>query len=132
MNYSTNKKNPTVCLLGKGIIFDSGGLNLKPSDSLFEMKCDMAGAATVLGLINAISKLKLKVNIHAIIPLAENAVDKESYRPSDIFTAYNKKTVVIKNTDAEGQASYSRTHYHIQIRKNLILQLILQRSPALQ
>jgi leucyl aminopeptidase len=93
---------PTV-LVGKGITFDSGGLHIKPDQYMTEMKFDMLGAATVLGTIKAAALLGIKKNIVGIIPTCENMPDGDSYRPDDILTAMNGKTVEILNTDAEGR-----------------------------
>ncbi len=97
------KKDPLVALVGKGITFDSGGLNLKPSGNIETMRMDMAGAATVLGIMKSISELDIKKNVVGVMPLAENSVDSKSYKPGDIFKAYDGTTVEIKNTDAEGR-----------------------------
>ena len=91
-------------LVGKGITFDSGGLNLKVGNSSIEtMKSDMAGAAAVLGTMKTVSELNIKKNIIGVIPLCENSVDKNAYKPGDVCTAYNGKTVEIGSTDAEGR-----------------------------
>jgi leucyl aminopeptidase len=90
-------------LIGKGVTFDSGGMNLKPSGSMETMRCDMAGAATALCSMKSIAELKLKKNVTAVIPLTENMLSSNAYRPGDIFKAYNGKTVEIGNTDAEGR-----------------------------
>lgn len=96
------ESKPTV-LVGKGITFDSGGLSLKPSDHMSDMKFDMLGAATVLGTLKAAALLGLKKNIIGIIPTCENMPSGSSYRPDDILTAMNGKTVLVENTDAEGR-----------------------------
>ncbi|HOV13412.1 MAG TPA: leucyl aminopeptidase family protein, partial [Spirochaetota bacterium] len=103
LGYSCGKNVPNICLIGKGIVFDTGGLNLKPENFMSDMKSDMAGAGSVLSLIECISKLKLDVNVTALLPLAENAIDSNSYRPGDVIFGYNKKSVEILNTDAEGR-----------------------------
>ena len=100
---NASKENKPTVLVGKGITFDSGGLHIKPDAYMTEMKFDMLGAATVLGVIKAASLLGLKKNIVGIIPTCENMPDGESYRPDDILTAMNGKTVEIVNTDAEGR-----------------------------
>lgn len=97
------KNQKTIALVGKGITFDSGGLNLKPSGYMEDMKHDMAGAAAVLGAMKAIASLKLKVNVIGVMACAENAIGSKSVKPGDIITAYNGKTVEILNTDAEGR-----------------------------
>ncbi len=103
LKYNAGKDLPTVCLIGKGIVFDTGGVNLKPGNALDDMKSDMAGAATVLGIIDTAANLKIPVNLIVVIPLAENSIGSNSYRPGDVVIGYNKKSVEIKNTDAEGR-----------------------------
>ncbi|MBD3318571.1 leucyl aminopeptidase [Candidatus Woesearchaeota archaeon] len=102
LKYLKGKGKPTV-LVGKGITFDTGGLNIKTGPHMKTMKMDMAGAATVLGALKAISELGLRVNIIGLVPTCENAVSKDSYHPDDIVTTYSGKTVEIVNTDAEGR-----------------------------
>ena len=94
---------PTLGLVGKGVTFDSGGLSLKPSAGMFDMKCDMAGAGTVVGAMQAISNLKLPVNVIGFAGLAENMVSGDSYKLGDVITSRNGKTIEIHNTDAEGR-----------------------------
>ncbi len=94
---------PKLTLVGKGVCFDTGGLNLKPGASMGLMKKDMGGAATVLGLAHMIMALGLKVQLRVLIPAVENAVSANAFRPGDILTARNGKTVEINNTDAEGR-----------------------------
>jgi leucyl aminopeptidase len=93
----------TIALVGKGVTFDTGGISIKPSDGMEDMKADMSGGAAVVGAFLGLARLKSPYKIHAIVPLAENMVDGNSYRPGDILTFYNKKTSEIKNTDAEGR-----------------------------
>ena len=90
-------------LIGKGITYDTGGLNIKPTGSMETMKRDMAGSATVLGVLRAAAELKLPLNLTVTIAATENAVDGKSYKPGDVYTAYNGMTVEIGNTDAEGR-----------------------------
>ena len=103
VEYKGGKENdkPTV-LIGKGITFDSGGLSLKPGEYMMDMKFDMLGAASVLGTIKAVADLKIKKNVIGLIPATENMPSGHAYRPDDIISAMNGKTVEIKNTDAEG------------------------------
>jgi leucyl aminopeptidase len=104
MEYKTSQKNaPTICLVGKGITFDSGGLSLKPAQSMETMKDDMSGAAAVIGTMQVIAQLKPKVNVIGITPLAENLPSGTATKPGDIVRFYNGKTAEIKNTDAEGR-----------------------------
>ncbi len=90
-------------MVGKGITFDTGGISIKPSQGMWEMKCDMAGAATVLTAICAISALKLPIKVSAVLCLAENRPGNAAVLPGDIFTAKNGKTIMVDNTDAEGR-----------------------------
>jgi len=93
----------TVALVGKGVTFDTGGLCLKPGKPMADMKTDMAGAAVVLATMAALPKLGVSAEVHGLIPLAENAVNGQAYRPSDIFRSYAGITVEVVNTDAEGR-----------------------------
>ena len=95
--------SPTYGLCGKGVTFDSGGLSLKPSDSMKTMKADMAGGATVLGVMLAIARLNLPVNVVGAIGLVENMISGDSYRLGDVLTARNGVTIEVLNTDAEGR-----------------------------
>jgi leucyl aminopeptidase len=92
-----------IALVGKGVTFDSGGLSLKPSAGMLDMKCDMAGAATVLGAVNAIALLGLPVNVVGLCGLAENMISSNCYRLGDVLVARNGKTIEVHNTDAEGR-----------------------------
>ena len=104
LRYNGNKKDKNKFgLIGKGITFDSGGLSIKPSDSMIEMKSDMAGAAAVLGAFCAISKMKIKKNVVGVIAACENMINGSSYKLGDIIKTMNGKTVEIHNTDAEGR-----------------------------
>ncbi|TVS09635.1 MAG: leucyl aminopeptidase family protein [Wenzhouxiangella sp.] len=98
---------PPLALVGKGVIFDSGGLNIKPGAGMVLMKKDMGGAAHVLGLAKIIMGLGLKVNLRVYIPAVENAIAGNAYRPSDIIRTRNGTTVEIGNTDAEGRVVLS-------------------------
>ena len=94
---------PTLAIVGKGVTFDSGGLSLKTSDGMITMKCDMAGAATALGAVAAIARLKLPVNVVGYMGLVENMISGSSYKLGDILTARNGVTIEVQNTDAEGR-----------------------------
>ncbi|MEM8579078.1 MAG: leucyl aminopeptidase family protein, partial [Pseudomonadota bacterium] len=94
---------PTLTLVGKGVCFDTGGLNLKPGGSMGLMKKDMGGSATVLGLAHMIMALNLPLQLRVLIPAVENSVSANAFRPQDILTARNGLTVEINNTDAEGR-----------------------------
>lgn len=92
-----------VALVGKGITFDSGGYDIKPAAAMLDMKIDMAGAATVLGTMEAVGALKPDVEVHGIVPTCENLVNGRAYKPGDVLRAYKGKTIEIGNTDAEGR-----------------------------
>lgn len=92
-----------LALVGKGITFDAGGLNLKPADGMYTMKCDMAGAAAILAATAAIAELGLRIRVTAWAALAENLPSGSAYRPSDVLTMYGGKTVENGNSDAEGR-----------------------------
>ncbi|MDD5675146.1 MAG: leucyl aminopeptidase [Chitinivibrionales bacterium] len=104
MEYRGDKgtKNKTA-LIGKGVTFDSGGQNLKPTGSLETMRQDMAGGAAVLGIMQALGTMKPKINVVGIVPAVHNAIDGTAYFPGDIYKSYNGKTVEISSTDAEGR-----------------------------
>lgn len=95
--------DPVIAIVGKGVTFDSGGLSIKPSDSMMDMKCDMAGAATVLGVMRAAALLQLPVNVVGICGLAENMISGDAYRLGDVIETRNGMTIEIHNTDAEGR-----------------------------
>ncbi|MDX8352789.1 leucyl aminopeptidase family protein [Cognatiyoonia sp. IB215182] len=94
---------PQLTLVGKGVCFDTGGLNLKPGSSMALMKKDMGGAATVLGLAQMIMALRLPLRLRVLIPAVENSIDGNAFRPQDILTSRKGLTVEINNTDAEGR-----------------------------
>lgn len=93
----------TVAFVGKGVTFDTGGISIKPSHEMEEMKYDKCGACNVLGIARAVADLKLPVRLQAYVPLAENMPDGTSYRPGDILRCYNGKSVEVLDTDAEGR-----------------------------
>jgi len=103
LEYQSPQTQKRVALVGKGITFDSGGINLKSSLHMGDMKADMSGAATVAATLLAVAKLKPDMNIIGILPLAENLPSGHAYRPGDIVRAYGGKTIEIGNTDAEGR-----------------------------
>lgn len=94
---------PHLCLVGKGITFDTGGISIKPSQGMWEMKSDMAGAATALSALASIASLGLPIRASAVLCLAENRPGNAAVLPGDIFTAKNGKTIMVDNTDAEGR-----------------------------
>ena len=100
---SENENAKTIGLVGKCVLFDTGGISIKPSANLHYMKSDMGGASAVIGALITASELKLPVNIIAILPITDNAVSEKAYLPSDVITAYNNKTIEVLDTDAEGR-----------------------------
>lgn len=103
LSYAPRGAKTHLALVGKGVTFDSGGLDIKPPDAMYTMKCDMAGAAAVIAAIRAIADLGLKVRVTAYAPMAENMPSATAYRPSDVLTIYGGLTVENANTDAEGR-----------------------------
>ncbi len=100
-------KNPTkrIAIIGKGLCFDSGGMDLKPASSMLTMRDDMSGAACVLGVMSKIKEFAPNVEVHGIIAACENMIGPNAYKPGDILTAKNGKTIEIDNTDAEGRVT---------------------------
>ncbi len=104
LEYFHGKKNkkPTV-LIGKGVTFDTGGINLKPENSMLGMNMDMSGGAAVLHTVAAIARLRVKCNLVALVPAVENMPSGSSYRPGDVLRSMSGKTIEVNNTDAEGR-----------------------------
>lgn len=120
LEYRTKVPNaPTVAFVGKGIMFDSGGLSIKPANSMETMKDDMSGAAAVISALGLLAELQPAINIVGLAPLAENLPSGTATKPGDIVTFYNGKTAEVKNTDAEGRLvladalSYAIKHYQL-------------------
>ena len=103
MKYSCDNPKKRIAIIGKGICFDSGGLDIKPASSMLTMKDDMSGAACVLGVMSIIKEFNPQVEVHGIIAACENMPSGKAYKPGDIVTAKNGKTIEIDNTDAEGR-----------------------------
>jgi leucyl aminopeptidase len=104
LEHNGNRPDPdTVVLVGKGITFDTGGISIKPSQKMEEMKSDMGGAAAVLGAMHVIGELDLPLHVVGIAPCTENMPDAHAYRPADVVTASNGTTIEIISTDAEGR-----------------------------
>jgi len=97
------KDDPPVALVGKGVTFDTGGISIKPSGEMDEMKYDMCGAASVFGTLHAVAQLKLPINVVGIIPATENMPGGKATKPGDIVTSMSGQTIEILNTDAEGR-----------------------------
>jgi leucyl aminopeptidase len=103
LEYNGNGKEKPIVLVGKGITFDTGGINVKPSSYMTTMKDDKAGACGVINILEACAKLKLKANVVGIVALAENSIGANAYRPDDVLKSHSGLTVEITNTDAEGR-----------------------------
>ena len=103
MKYTGKNPKKKIAIIGKGICFDSGGLDLKPASSMLTMRDDMSGAACVLGVMRALKELEPDMEVHGIIAACENMPSGTSYKPGDILKAKNGKTIEIDNTDAEGR-----------------------------
>lgn len=101
--FGARTKQKPVVLVGKGVTFDTGGINLKPSDSILGMNMDMSGGAAVIHALAAAARLKMKKNIVALVPAVENMASGASYRPGDILYSMSGKTIEVLNTDAEGR-----------------------------
>ena len=105
---------PTICLVGKGLTFDSGGLSLKPADAMEAMKSDMGGSAAVFGAMQAVAELKLSLHVVGLVSAAENMPSSTAYRPGDIITTLSGKTIEVLNTDAEGRIILSDALFYAQ------------------
>ena len=107
---------PPICFVGKGVCFDSGGISIKPAGGMEDMKGDMAGAATVVGLMHALASRKAKVNVIGAIGLTENMPDGKAQRPGDIITTLSGQTVEMVNSDAEGRLVLGDVLWYVQDR----------------
>jgi len=103
MKYSGQNPKKKIAIIGKGICFDAGGLDLKPASSMLTMRDDMSGAACVIGVMSALAKLQPEIEVHGLIAACENMPSGTSYKPGDVLTAKNGKTIEVDNTDAEGR-----------------------------
>ncbi|MCS7184834.1 MAG: leucyl aminopeptidase [bacterium] len=101
--YEPKKYKKTVAFAGKGIVFDSGGLSLKPSDAMMTMKLDLSGALIVLGIFKVLRSLDIPVRVYGYTPFTENMPGNDAYKPGDIIKTYSGKTIEVLNTDAEGR-----------------------------
>jgi leucyl aminopeptidase len=117
MEYNGKPGAKKIGIVGKGVTFDSGGYDIKPSSGMLRMYGDMAGAAATLGAIHAIALEKLPINVVAVMPLTENLVNGKAFKPSDILTSMSGKTIEVLNTDAEGRLllcdalTYTQKHH---------------------
>ncbi len=109
----TDHSKDILGFVGKGLMYDSGGYSLKPTDSMVDMKSDMAGAAAVLGAISAIAAQGLKVNVVAVVAACENLISGGAYKPGDIISSMGGKNIEVLNTDAEGRLTLADAVYYI-------------------
>lgn len=122
MEYNAgNEKDKPIVLVGKGLVYDTGGLCLKPWKSMSSMKMDMGGAAGIFGTMKAIIELKLPLNIVGVVALVENSIDGNSFRPGDVLTSMKGLSVEIGNTDAEGRLALCDTLTYIERYKPKIV-----------
>lgn len=103
LSYKPKNAKKKVVLVGKGLTYDSGGLSLKPADYMVTMKSDKSGGSAVLGIMSAVAKLNLPIEIHGIVGAVENMIGGDAYKPDDVLVAKNGKTIEVRNTDAEGR-----------------------------
>ena len=106
------RRKPTLCFVGKGVTFDSGGISIKPSASMEDMKHDMSGAAAVVGAMQAVARLRVPFHVVGVIGAAENLPSATAYRPGDVVRAMSGKTIEVLNTDAEGRVVLADTLYY--------------------
>lgn len=120
MRYFGDKENQEeiLGLVGKGLTYDAGGYSIKPTDGMVTMKSDMGGSAAVIGAMSAIAKMKLKINVVAVVAACENMISGRSYKPGDIISSMAGKTIEVLNTDAEGRLTLvDAVHYVIEKEK---------------
>jgi leucyl aminopeptidase len=103
LSYKPKNAKRTIALVGKGLTYDSGGLSLKPAASMVTMKMDKAGACAVLGIIKAVSELKLDIEVHAFVGAVENMIGGDAYKPDDVLISRKGDSIEVRNTDAEGR-----------------------------
>jgi leucyl aminopeptidase len=117
-----NRNTARIAVIGKGVTFDTGGLSLKPADYMMTMKCDMAGAASVLGLFEILKKSDLNIEVHGIIAATDNVPSATAIKPGDVVTASNGTTIEILNTDAEGRLTLADAIVYTQKQgvKNIV------------
>ncbi len=119
------KSEAPVCLVGKGVTFDTGGISLKPGNNMWDMKGDMGGSAAVVGAMHALASRKAKANVIGIVGLVENMPDGKAQLPGDVVTSMSGQTIEVQNTDAEGRLvladalHYARTKYKPKFMINL-------------
>lgn len=113
-NGADDPSEPPLALIGKGVVFDSGGVSIKSAGGMEDMKGDMGGSAAVVGTLHALAARKAKANVVGAIGIVENMPDGNSYRPSDIVTSLSGQTIEVINTDAEGRLVLADVLWHVQ------------------
>jgi leucyl aminopeptidase len=122
VEHRPKKPKKSVVIVGKGVTFDSGGISIKPARGMEEMKFDMCGAATVLGVMRAVAQLELPLKVVGLIPAAENMPSGTAIKPGDILTMSSGKTVEVDNTDAEGRLLLADgLHYAGKFNPDIVL-----------
>ena len=122
LEHRPKKPKRSVVLIGKGVTFDSGGISLKPSKGMGDMKYDMAGGATVIGIMRAVAELELPIKVVGLVPTAENMPSGTAIKPGDIITTSSGKTVEIDNTDAEGRLLLADAlHYATRFNPDIVI-----------
>lgn len=111
---SADTHHPTICLVGKGVTFDTGGISIKPAEKMSDMKMDMSGAAAVLGVMHIVGALNLPIHVVGLISSAENMPGGQAYRPGDIIKTLSGKTIEVLNTDAEGRVILADALFYAQ------------------
>jgi leucyl aminopeptidase len=117
-NGGKKSESPTIAVVGKGVTFDSGGISLKPGDSMHEMRFDMAGSGVVLGLLKAVALNKLPVNVVGLMAMVENMPSGSAQRPGDVVRSMSGKTIEVLNTDAEGRMVLADALWYAKDRFN--------------
>jgi len=114
LSHKPKNAKTVITLVGKGLTYDSGGLSLKPADYMVTMKSDKSGGSAVLGIMKAISEMNLPIEVHGFVGAVENMIGGDAYKPDDVLTAKNGKTIEIRNTDAEGRLVLADTLCYAQ------------------
>lgn len=132
VKHEPNARQKPLVLVGKGVTFDTGGLNVKIGNAMYEMHMDMSGASAVIRSVIGIARLNVPMNVIGLIPVAENAISGESYKPGDILTSITGKTIEVMNTDAEGRVILADAlGYAQQLNPRLVIDIATLTGAAL-
>ncbi|MCC6459178.1 MAG: leucyl aminopeptidase [Saprospiraceae bacterium] len=122
-----------IVLIGKGVVYDTGGLSLKPSEGMEHMKCDMAGAAAVIGILSAVAQARLPIQVIGLIPATDNQIGERALAPGDVIRMYSGATVEVVNTDAEGRLILADAlHYAKKYKPELVIDLATLTGAAIR